>query len=118
MIHIRPAGSAHRGLGEWTLQRLTAIYMAGYAIVLPLRWLAMPGLSYEAWRHWAGAVSVRVSATLFFVSAIIHAWIGLRSVYMDYLQILWLRLAVVILTAAMLAAVLVWAVGVLWGGAG
>ncbi len=118
MIHIRPAGSAHRGLGEWILQRLTAIYMAGYVLVLFLRWIAMPDLSYEAWRQWTSAVSVRVPATLFFVSAVTHAWIGLRSVYMDYLQILWLRLTVVVLTAVMLAAVLVWAVGVLWGGAG
>ena len=118
MIEMRPAGSAHRGLAEWILQRLTAVYMTGYVIVLVLRWIAGPAPGYVAWRQWAGTLPVRVSVTLFFVSAVVHAWIGLRSVYMDYLQLLWLRLTVVIMTAVMLAALFVWALGVIWGAGG
>ncbi len=115
MIVSRPAGSAHRGLGEWILQRLTAIYIAGYVVVLALHWIIAPVADYDGWRQWTGAVSVRVSATLFFVSVVIHAWIGMRSVYMDYLHTLWLRLAVVIATAVMLAGLLTWALAVVWG---
>lgn len=118
MINMRSTGSAHRGLGEWILQRLTAVYMSGFVIFLFLHWIAAPVSGYQAWRQWVGSVPVRVATTLFFAGIIVHAWIGLRSVYMDYLHALWLRTAVVIVTAVMLAAVLVWALGVLWGGAG
>ncbi len=118
MINTHSAGSAHRGLGEWMLQRLTAVYISGFVIFIFLHWIVTPASGYQAWRRWVSSIPVRVSATLFFVGVIVHAWIGLRSVYMDYLHALWLRIAAVILTAVMLAAVLVWALGVLWGSAG
>ena len=118
MSRFRQTGSAHGGLGEWVLQRLSAIYMAGFVVVLSLRWIAAPVCGYGMWKQWMAGIALRVSATLFFASAVIHVWIGVRSVFMDYLHPSRLRLTATIVTAMALAAILAWSIGVLWGVAG
>ncbi|MHB8455395.1 MAG: succinate dehydrogenase, hydrophobic membrane anchor protein [Acidiferrobacterales bacterium] len=108
------AGSAHRGLGEWLLQRFTAVYMAGFVVYATLHLLITPAPDYAGWKVWITGTTMRVCTTLFFGSTAAHTWIGLRSVYMDYVHALWLRLTAMALTAAGLFALVVWVLDVLW----
>ena len=113
---MRRSGSARSGLGEWLVQRLTALYMAGFGLPALVFLLLAPYPDYVQWQTWLSGSGVRVALVLFFVSALTHAWIGLRSVYMDYLKPAWLRLSVLGLTLLALLAQGVW-VGeiLLWG---
>lgn len=78
--------------------------------------LTSPRPDYAQWQAWLSGSWVRIALVLFFLSALIHAWIGLRSVYMDYLKPAWLRVSVLSLTLLALLAQGVWVGDILlWG---
>lgn len=106
-------GSAHRGLGEWLLQRLSALYLAGFLFWLIVRLSVSPVSGYVAWKTWLAGGAVRLAFALFFLSLLVHAWVGLRSVFLDYLHPLWLRFAVQLVTALSLLALAFWAAQIL-----
>ncbi len=113
---MRRSGSARSGLGEWLLQRLTAVYMAGFGVLALISLLVSPRPDYVHWQAWLSGSGVRILLTLFFISALLHAWIGLRSVYMDYLKPTWLRASALSLTLLALLAQAVWVGNILlWG---
>lgn len=96
--------SSHSGTGEWLLQRLTAVYIAGFGLFLIARLMIAPLPTHEVWRAWFAGAGVRVGFALFVLSLLLHAWSGLRNVYMDYVKPLWLRFVVSFLTALALLA--------------
>ena len=108
-------GSSHSGLGEWLWQRLSALYISGFIVYVTLRFSIAPIDDYIEWKSWFGSGLVRVSWALFVASVLVHAWIGLRSVYLDYLHPLWLRVAALILTGTALWALAFWATQLLFG---
>lgn len=110
--------SAHSGTGEWLLQRVTALYIAGFAFYLIVRMLLVPMPTFDAWRAWFAAGGVRVAFGLFVLSLLLHAWSGMRSVYMDYVRPLWLRFVVSFATALGLIALGLWAARLLLLGPG
>jgi succinate dehydrogenase / fumarate reductase membrane anchor subunit len=58
---------------------------------------------------------MRVATVLFALSLLLHAWVGMRNIFMDYIKPTGLRLA---LYAAVILALLwygVWIVQILWG---
>ncbi len=112
----RSSGSARSGLGEWLAQRLTALYMAGFGVFALVYLLISPPPNYAHWQAWFSGGVVRIALVLFFFSALTHAWIGLRSVYMDYVRPAWLRFSVLFLTLLALLAQGVWVGNILlWG---
>jgi succinate dehydrogenase / fumarate reductase membrane anchor subunit len=48
------------------------------------------------------------------VSVLIHAWIGMRDILMDYIKPTWMRLAFQVLTILWLVACAGWAARILW----
>jgi succinate dehydrogenase / fumarate reductase membrane anchor subunit len=113
-MSVRYGGSAHRGLGEWVLQRLSAIYLAGFTLWLVLRIGYGPPAGYAAWKAWfAGSGGVRLAFGLFFLAVLVHAWVGLRSVMLDYLKRLWLRYAAQAFVGTGLLVLAFWAAQIL-----
>ncbi len=110
---VRAAGSAHAGLAEWLVQRATSVYLAGFLAYLVLRFALDPLADYASFRAWFAQGPVRVAWGLFFLSLLAHAWVGMRSVYMDYLHPAALRMAVTFLTAFGLLALALWAAHIL-----
>lgn len=106
-------GSMHAGLGEWLLQRLTALYISGFALYLVLRFSFAPLSGFVEWQSWFASGAVRISMALFITATLVHAWIGLRSVYIDYLRPLWVRFTVLVLTGVALLALAFWSVQLL-----
>jgi succinate dehydrogenase / fumarate reductase membrane anchor subunit len=113
MMNVRHRGSAHRGLGEWLMQRLSALYLAGFLLWLVLYLWLSPLADYTAWKFWFAGGAVRLAFALFFLSALVHTWVGLRSVFLDYVKPLWLRFAAQLLTALGLLALAFWAAQIL-----
>lgn len=113
MTTLRTAGSAHSGLGEWLLQRLSALYLAGFLLwFLACLLLAAPA-DFSAWKAWFAGGGVRLAFAGFFLSLLLHAWVGMRSVFLDYLKPLGVRFAAQVFTAAALLAMAFWAVQIL-----
>ncbi len=100
----RTAGSARRGLTEWLVQRATSLYLAGFTVYVVWYFALNPVPDHAAWRMYFTGSGVRLVWALLFLSLLLHAWVGLRSIYMDYLHPLWLRFTATAVTAALLLA--------------
>ena len=77
---------AHYGLRDWLAQRITAVLMAVYSVVLVFIVLAEAPLRYEAWRDLFSKGWMRVATLLFGVSLAWHMWVGVRDIIMDYVK--------------------------------
>ena len=114
MMRAKAGAAAHRGTTEWLVQRISSLYLAGFVVAVALYFSLSPAPDYAAWRTWFGSGPIRIAWALFFASLLAHAWVGLRSVYMDYLHPLWLRFTATALTAFALLALGLWAAEILW----
>jgi succinate dehydrogenase / fumarate reductase membrane anchor subunit len=105
---------AHYGLRDWLSQRITAALMALFTLALVVQ-LLMPGeLGYD---RWAGIFSrqwMKVLTFVVIVSLLVHAWVGVRDVWMDYVKPVGVRLALQVFTIAWLVGCAGWAIQVLW----
>lgn len=111
-----PVG-AHYGVGDWLLQRLTAVVMALYTLGVAVCIVAAPPATYADWTSLFAGPFMQ-PATLFFVAALLyHAWVGMRDIVMDYVKPTGLRLALQALIGGALGLYLIWAASILWGGA-
>lgn len=102
-------------LPAWLAQRLSALYMLLFLLYALGRWnLARPD-GYAAWRAWALHASIRIPLALFSIALLLHAWVGLRDVILDYIHPVPLRLGALVLVAVCLAALVAALAPVLMG---
>jgi succinate dehydrogenase / fumarate reductase, membrane anchor subunit len=107
-----PAG-AHYGVRDWLAQRLTAIILGVYVLVL-LAELAWGGrLDYEGWAALFAPAPMKVATELAFAALCYHAWIGIRDVWMDYVRPTAIRLVLHSLTILWLLYCMVWCAQIL-----
>ena len=112
--HKLPVG-AHYGLSAWLLQRLTAVVMAAYTLVVAFVLLACPPASHEEWKNLFASGYSRVATMLFMVALLYHAWVGVRDIIMDYVKPTGIRLALQAAAGTVLVYYLVWSASILWG---
>ena len=113
--YVKSPVGAHYGLRDWLLQRLTAVVMAAYTVVLVARLLMhAPANSTELRALFAGGF-FRVATMLFFVALLYHAWVGLRDIFMDYVKPMWVRLTLQAIVGQVLVGYLLWTAAILWG---
>jgi succinate dehydrogenase / fumarate reductase membrane anchor subunit len=105
---------AHYGLRDWLSQRVTAVLMALFTLVLVLQVLFGAKLGYMRWAEIFSSQWMKALAFVALVSLAWHAWVGMRDVWMDYVKPVGVRLALQVFTIAWLAGCLGWAVQVLW----
>jgi succinate dehydrogenase / fumarate reductase, membrane anchor subunit len=105
---------AHYGLGSWLAQRITAVIMAIYSVILLLVFMTGRPLNYGAWRGLFAHGWMRVATLLFAVSLGWHAWVGMRDIFMDYVKHDGLRLTLQVVTILVVAAYIGWTVQILW----
>ena len=101
------------GTRAWLLQRLTAVYMLVFLVFTLGRFALDPPASHEAWRSWIGSGGMRVATVLFFVGLVLHAWVGLRDVAMDYVKTPAFRVVLLALVGTGLAGFAAWMIFVL-----
>jgi succinate dehydrogenase / fumarate reductase membrane anchor subunit len=111
---VRHLGSAHEGLKEWRLQRMTALALIplGLYFVASILWLATSDQVSAA--GWLSSPLPAFLTILFLVALFVHPIVGLRSVLDDYVHTrarlvaadLLLRGATIILAGASVLAVL------------
>lgn len=106
---------AHYGGRDWVVQRVTGVLMAAFTFALLLQVIFSKGaISYDTW---SGIFSAQWMKLLTFTTAVAlvwHVWVGVRDIWMDYVQAAGLRLVLHVLTLVWLAACLGWVMQVLW----
>jgi succinate dehydrogenase / fumarate reductase membrane anchor subunit len=106
---------AHYGLKDWLAQRITAVLMAIYAVVIFVAILCGVTSSAQAWRDFMSHGAVQFISLLFILSLGYHAWVGVRDIWMDYIKNTALRLTLQVKTAVILIFYFIWSVAILWG---
>jgi succinate dehydrogenase membrane anchor subunit len=111
----REVVGAHYGLRDWIAQRVTAVVMVIYTVVILSVVAGLPKIDYYQWLVLWQTPLVQYATVLFMVSLLIHAWIGVRNIFMDYIKDPALRLALYVLVIGALMWYGAWSVQLLWG---
>jgi len=107
---------AHYGWRDWLVQRISAVVMALYTLLIVALLLWHGGLDYAAWKATFGNELFRLATFIFMISLLWHAWVGVRNIAMDYVKPVGVRLTVEVLVIAALVGYAGWTIQVLWGG--
>jgi succinate dehydrogenase / fumarate reductase membrane anchor subunit len=105
---------AHYGIRDWLAQRITAVVMAVYTVILAVALLSMSAVNYDSWRALFAHGVMRFATFLFFVSLFYHAWLGVRDIFMDYIKPTGVRLGLHVIAILLLTGYLGWAAQILW----
>ena len=102
-------------LSLWLVQRVSAVVLALYSLLMPLWLLWHAPHDYQDWRALFQPQPVRIATLLFMLALALHAWVGMRDIFMDYVKPLGVRLTLHVAALLWLAACVVWAAVILWG---
>jgi succinate dehydrogenase / fumarate reductase membrane anchor subunit len=108
-----PVG-AHYGWRDWLVQRISAVAMGAYTLLVLGLLLWHGGLQYEAWKATFANGSFRLATFVFMLALLWHAWVGVRNIAMDYIKPVGVRLAFQAAVVALLVAYAGWTIQVLW----
>ncbi len=103
-----------KGLREWIVQRVSAVYLGLYMILMVGYLAAHPNLEYTAWQHLFTVVWFQIASLLFFIALVLHAWIGLWTIVTDYVKVAFFRIALELLVIFALAIFLLWGIEIIW----
>jgi succinate dehydrogenase / fumarate reductase membrane anchor subunit len=105
---------AHYGLRDWLAQRVTAVLMALFTVVVLVQVL-MPGpLGYDKWAGIFASQWMKLLTFVVILSLLLHVWVGMRDIWMDYIQPVGVRLVLQVATLVWLVGCAGWALQVLW----
>lgn len=104
-----------KGLRDWILQRISALYMIAYFIFLAIVLAMNAPFSFSTWKILFSAVWMQVPALIFWVCLLWHAWIGVWTILTDYVHSACLRSLLKILLLFALLVYFFWGVQILWG---
>jgi succinate dehydrogenase / fumarate reductase membrane anchor subunit len=102
-----------QGFNPWLMQRLTALLLVAGSIALIAVVLWAPFDDFSGFRGWIADPLVIIVISLFVASLLLHAWVGIRDVIMDYVRHLGVRITLLTLTVLYLLGCLVWLLWIL-----
>jgi succinate dehydrogenase / fumarate reductase, membrane anchor subunit len=105
---------AHYGFRDWLSQRVTAVLMALFTVIVLVHLLRPGELDYARWAGIFAPQWMKVLTFVTIVALLVHAWVGVRDIWMDYVKPVGLRLSLQVFTIVWLVACAGWAVQVLW----
>jgi len=105
---------AHYGTFDFIAQRVTALTMALYTIVLLVLFFAATDFSYQGWAALFANQWFKLITFVTLLSLLYHAWVGMRNIWMDYIKPVGLRLALHVATVLWLVACAAYAAQILW----
>jgi len=115
VTNVQRAGSAHYGWRDWLSQRITAVIMLLYTLLILGVVLWHGGLEYTTWTRLFAGGAFRLASFLFMIALFLHAWVGVRNITMDYLKVAWVRLTVQVMVICVLVVYAGWTIALLWG---
>lgn len=102
------------GMRLWLTQRLTALVMVAYIVLMLVMALVKTPSGYAEWRAFMSPWWLRLATMCVFVCLAAHAWLGVRDVMRDYVKNIALRRYLQLLMEALLAVYVLWLAYILW----
>ncbi|MES2997737.1 MAG: succinate dehydrogenase, hydrophobic membrane anchor protein [Pseudomonadota bacterium] len=103
------------GLRDWLIQRITSFVMLIYIVFLLSFFVLHVQMDYAIWHGLFSFASVRLLSSLFLLSLVWHAWIGIWTIITDYIKPLALRLIIQTIIIIALILYLIWGLAIFWG---
>jgi succinate dehydrogenase / fumarate reductase membrane anchor subunit len=111
----RTVVGAHYGMRDWLSQRVTALVMALFTVIVLAQVIFSSGpIGYDKWAGIFASQWMKVLTFAVIASLLYHVWVGMRDVWMDYIKPVGLRLALQVFTIVWLVGCAGWAIQVLW----
>lgn len=116
-------GLTGSGSRDWYIQRVSAVVLAVYTVVV-LGWILCNGgggFDYEQWKGFMMTLPMKILSLLAVFSLVVHAWIGMWQVFTDYVTTRQMGPSAsglrIVLTSAVIIAVIayaIWAIQIFW----
>ncbi len=103
------------GLKDWFIQRVSAVILAAYVLFLVGYLFGHSGLDYGAWKALFQCTWMRDFTLLAVLSLIAHAWIGMWTIFTDYIHCAVLRSLIQVIVVIAFLVYFVWTIAILWG---
>ena len=115
-------GLTGSGSRDWIVQRISAVVLAIYSVVMLGFFLTHANVTYDQWVHFMMSLPMRLFSLVAIIALAGHAWVGMWTVFTDYVtssklgpKAAGIRL---VLQAAMIIAIFVylfWGIMIFWG---
>lgn len=118
MVKLRKGLSAGHGINAWAQQRITAVIMLISIVIFSglilLAHHVVDG-SMASWQEYFSYTIVKVIAQITILAIVLHAWIGMRDVVMDYVKCYGLRVTLYTGIVLWLLGSIIYSFIVIWG---
>ncbi len=105
------------GLTAWLVQRLSALYLLFFSLLVGYWLISTPQLDFSTWRALFAQPVVAITSAMFILALLLHLWVGVRDVILDYAgHFAGIRLILLALLGAWLIALGIWSTGILITG--
>lgn len=105
---------AHYGIKDWVIQRITAIIMLLYTLLLIIGLFSLPK-DYLSWQRFFSYFIVKLFTQITCIALSLHAWVGVRDIWMDYIKPTSIRLILHTLTIIWLIGIVIYSIKIIWG---
>jgi succinate dehydrogenase / fumarate reductase membrane anchor subunit len=96
------------GQRAFVLQRMSALVLLACLSATALRLALGPRVTFAQWQAWMAQPLAAAALLLVAAAVLVHAWVGIRDVVLDYVQPVALRLTAMALAAAGLLVLAAW----------
>ena len=103
------------GFRDWLAQRVTAVLMALFTVIVLAQVIFSSGpIGYDQWAGIFAAQWMKVLTFCVILAMLLHVWVGIRDIWMDYIKPVGVRLVLHIASIVWLVGCAGWAIQVLW----
>lgn len=106
-------GLTGSGSRDWVLQRLSAVVLAIYSIVV-VGFFLFNDVNFEVWHGFMMSLPMKLFSLVAILSLVFHAWVGMWTVFTDYVKSSGLRIVLQAIVIVAILAYLFWGVMIFW----
>jgi len=101
------------GLRPWLIQRVSAVYIALFVFYIGFSLAVVQDVSYQHWHDWLFHPVNTIAVGLFVIALLLHAWVGMRDIILDYLHNTLVRMIAFTLVIVVLISSGIWSAKIL-----
>ena len=103
------------GLRDWLIQRVSALVIGAYSVFILFYIGLHPHLDYSTWQQLFSHLSIRIFTLVTLFCVLVHTWIGMWTVFTDYIKPSCLRITLICLLILVLFGYLFCGIEIIWG---
>ena len=109
------ASLGRNGVHDWIIQRVSAVVLLVYVLVIVGFVAQHDMMTYTEWRDFMLHPAMQFFNTLALLSFLAHAWVGMWTILTDYVKPVGIRFGLQLVVKGVLLAYFVWGLKVFWG---